>query len=390
MTRKAAAGQTRTLDEFMNAPEVDPDGKIARVAIVSDSLPERNGVGAYYFDLLEQLKAKGYQVTLLSPSPERRAILQFPLPGDSTQRIWVPSPLRFRRVLKALRPQSIIVATPGPYGLLGAWWARRLKAKLIFGFHTHYSGVTDLYQNRLLRTVSRFYFSVADKILFRWSDLVLANSESMVALAESLGARVVGIMGTLLPTDSLAAPSSPARGRLERIVFAGRLAPEKRVQAIVDAAKVLPEFEFTIAGDGPLKKSIESQAENLPNLKYLGWVSRQELLEEMERADLLVLPSYVESFGTVALEAMARERLALVSNACGIVDWPALVECLYRIDDDESVADALQRIATLPANELTAKAEAARDAALRLNNGSLAHWLKVLHIQEAERTDQAA
>ena len=384
MSEPAAATDVRSLDEFMDASREAPKGPIGPVVIVSDSLPERNGVGAYYADLLHLLEDEGYEVTLLCPSEDRPTIFRFPLPGDSTQRVWIPSLFRFRRVMKAAKPRTIIAATPGPYGLLGAWWAKRLGAKFIVGFHTHFSGVTDLYNNRFLRAFSRFYFSIADKILFRYGDLVLANSEAMVELALRLGAKNVGVMGTLLPRDSLKEPERYPEGALDRVVFAGRLAPEKRISTVVDAARALPDLGFTIAGDGPLKKDVMKDADSLANLDYVGWVSRKELLEQMDRADVLVLNSVVESFGTVALEAMARGRLALVSRTCGIVDWPDLVDNLYQVDEDESLADAIRRIAALPAAERTATAKAARQAALRLNRGSLLHWLDVLQSNEVD------
>jgi glycosyltransferase involved in cell wall biosynthesis len=378
VTEATATDQIRALDAYMDASDPAPGQTAGPVVIVSDSLPERNGVGAYYWDLLGLLDDAGCEATILCPSEKRPTLLRFPLPGDSTQRIWIPSLFRFRRVMKQVRPHCIIVATPGPYGLLGAWWAKRLGAKVIVGFHTHFSGVTDLYHNRFLRAFSRFYFNIADKILFRYGDLVLANSEAMVELATSLGARNVGVMGTLLPGDSLREPSAPLTGALRRIVFAGRLAPEKRVQTVIDAARELPDIRFTIAGDGPLKTSVESQAADIPNLEYLGWVSRERLLAEMDKADMLVLNSVVESFGTVALEAMARERLALVSGTCGIVEWPNLVDNLYQIHDGESLADAIRRIAALPPEARSATATSARKAALRLNRGSLLHWLDVI------------
>jgi len=181
-------------------------------------------------------------------------------------------------------------------------------------------------------------------------------------------------------------PEHPLHGDLKRVVFAGRLAPEKRIQTVIDAAHDLPDIEFTIAGDGPLKNSVEQQADTLPNLEYVGWVSRRDLLAQMDRADMLVLNSVVESFGTVALEAMARGRLALVSNTCGIVEWPDLVDKLYQIDDDETLSAAIRRIARLPADSRAATGRAARDAALRLNRGSLLHWLDVLHNDEAGST----
>ena len=98
----------------------------------------------------------------------------------------------------------------------------------------------------------------------------------------------------------------------------------------------------------------------------------------MDTADVLVLPSTVESFGTVALEAMARQRLPLVSKNCGIVDWPQLVDNLYQIEEEESVADAIRRIAAASNEDRQTKAANGRKAALRLNESSVVHWLNML------------
>ena len=107
-------------------------------------------------------------------------------------------------------------------------------------------------------------------------------------------------------------------------------------------------------------------------------MSRDQLIEQMDFSDLLVLPSYVESFGTVALEAMARQRLALVSANCGILDWPGLSEHIYRIAEDETVADALRRICAQPAGTREENAIAGRIAASRLNQKSLLHWCELM------------
>jgi len=379
----AAAETSLSIENFMEKPPPAPAGSIGRVAIVSDSLPERNGVGAYYRDLIDQLDDQGYRTEFICPTGRRGEYLKFPLPGDATQRIWIPSLRRFKQAMSGLQPQTVVVATPGPYGLLGAWWARRIGARLIIGFHTHFSGVTDLYNNPFLRAFSRFWFSNADKILFRYGELVLANSEGMVDLAYRLGAKKVEVIGTLVPLASLNEPVTPLRAQLERVLFAGRLAPEKNVHTIIDAAKALPEIQFTIAGDGPLRGKVEAQATQIDNLEYLGWVSRDELRVQMDRADMLVLPSTLESFGTVALEMMVRERLALVSNNCGIVDWPGLADRLYRIAEHQTVADAIREIAALPPEARREQAAGARAAARKLNHNILWHWLHKLQPIEA-------
>lgn len=383
MSQVSSSATALTVKEFMDTTLSMPEGEIGPVVIISDALPERNGVGAYYKDLLDQLTELGYEATFLAPNPDKWQLLKFPLPGDATQTVYLPSLFRFRRVMREVRPRAIVVGTPGPFGLLGTFWARHLKARLIVGFHTHFSSVTDLYSNRWLRGFSRFYFNIADNLQFRYGDQILANSDQMVDLARSLGARNVEVMGTLLPPGALKR-ATPPREQVEHVLFAGRLAPEKRVQLIVDAARALPGIQFTIAGEGPLKDDIDLQATTMPNLRTLGWVSRQELLHAMDAADILVLPSTVESFGTVALEAMARQRLALVSKNCGIVDWPNLAEHIFQIGDDENVTTALQRIAALEPRQRRATAAAGRDAALSLNHNSIVHWVNMLSVVESD------
>lgn len=378
MSTAAPASPGQSVKDFMNVEADSAPVRPGRVAIISDAMPERNGVGAYYHDLIGQLEELGYETEFICPTGKGAGIVRLPLPGDSTQKVYLPSLPRFRRILRNLEPETIVVATPGPFGLLGAWWAKRLGARLIVGFHTHFSGVTDLYGNPFLRPLSRFYFNFADKYLLRNADLTLGNSEAMVELATELGAERAELMGTLLPTPVRVQPLAPIRDKVGRVLFAGRLAPEKRVDTIVAAARELPDIAFAIAGDGPQKSDVVKTAAELPNLEYLGWVSRDDLIEQMDLSDVLVLPSYVESFGTVALEAMARQRVALVSANCGILDWPGLSEHIYRIDEDETVADALRQIQAQTFEAREDKAIAGRIAASRLNNKSLLHWCELM------------
>lgn len=352
-----------------------------RVAFVSDSEPERNGVGAYYADLIAQLDRDQFESVFLCPGDGGslgRGGLHLPLPGDSTQQIWLPSTRAFGRAMRALAPDVVVVATPGPYGLLGVRWARKLSARLIVGFHTDYTGVTDLYSRSIFRIFSRGYFRFADRMLFRNADHVLGNSGEMIELAERLGARSVSRIGTLLPTTVLEAPCRPLGASFDRVLFAGRLAPEKRLHAVIDAARALPDLRFEMAGEGPLRGQVERAAGELDNLQYRGWLTRAQLLERMDACDALVLPSELESFGTVALEAMARGRLAVVTSTCGIVNWPGLAEHLVSFSIDEDLSSVLERVRDWPAGRRQAMARSAREAAQALNAETLDQWNALL------------
>ncbi len=365
-----------------------------RIAIVSDAAAERNGVGAYYRDLAEHLKAAGARVDLISPrfrAGHWYGGLPLPLPGDPTQRFVLPSlPLVMRRMAR-LRPDVVIVPTPGPFGMLGMVLAKRWHARLVVGFHTHFERLAELNDDWLARgRVAQAYLNTCNRALFREGALVLANSEEMLDIARSIGAKRVGLMGTPIPKAFLDTPPQPLRPGVQRVLFAGRLAPEKNLGAVVDAAAALPGMAFQVAGDGPLRQWLLERAERLPNLEYVGWVKRQQILPLIDAADALVLPSTVESFGTIALEAMARARLVVVSSECGILSWATLSRGLFQIHTNETLSETLARIQALDHAILERKAGIAREGALELNERNLRHWLRVLRDEDAGGADDVS
>lgn len=376
-----------------NAVPALTDGSRAddlRVVVVSDSTPERNGVGSYYSDLVDQLGERIDYAELLCPEggDERwHRYLAPPLPGDSTQRIWFPQPFRLWSRIVSAQPHAIIVPTPGPYGLVGMLAARRLGVPLIVGFHTHYEALTDIYWSDAFGKLCRGYLTWCNRLLFRNSALVLANSPDMIRQATDMGAVDAQLMGTSVPSEFLSRPLEPLLPDAHRLLFAGRLAEEKNVPEIIELARARPGFAISIAGDGPLKDDVVRAAAELPNLAYLGWVDRDRIIDVYDAHDLQLLPSKVESFGTVALEGMARGRPVIVSNACGIAEWPELEQGLFKIGDDESLPAAVDRVLALPPAVRAETAKRAHEAARNLNEWNLSTWIDRLN---AERRGDAA
>ncbi len=359
-----------------------PAAAARRVAILCDAAPGRNGVGTYYSDLAAQLRPHLDEVLLLSPDDSDQDIrhwMSVPLPGDHTQKLSMPSPIEVHRRLRKVRPDVLIVASPGPYGLMGRSFAKRMQVPVIFGLHTLYDQLTELYWNRWVGGISRRFMASLDRQLVQSAHTVIGNSESMVAAARSLGAKRARLLGTLLPSEFLATPQVPCRPQVERVLFVGRLAGEKRIDRVIAAAKALPQVVFEVIGDGPLRHEVCQADAEVRNLIYRGWQPRHGVLSALDRCDLLVLPSDIEAFGTVALEAMSRARVPLVSARCGIVDWPELAAGVYAFSPEDTLADALRRITALTAEERCAKAERAQNAAQQMNQRTLEAWLSTLH-----------
>ena len=352
-----------------------------RIAVVSDSTPERNGVGSYYSDLVEQLSGRIARAELICPEGGHSRWQRYlvpPLPGDRTQKIWLPRPFKLWIRVSSLDPHAIVVPTPGPFGLAGLLAAKRLRVPLIVGFHTHYEALTDIYWTHAFGRFCRRYLTWCNRLLFRNSSLVLANSPEMRRQAALMGAEGTELMGTSVATEFLTRPLRLPRREVSRILFAGRLADEKNVPKVIEVARARPNLRVSIAGDGPMKQLVVDATKEIPNLNYLGWVSRSELIDSMDDHDALLLPSQVESFGTVALEGMARGRLVIVSTACGISEWPELENGLFHIGGDETAAQAVDRVIALPAAYRQEKARIAREAAVRLNEWNLSSWIQRL------------
>ena len=375
MLTSALADKDRAVEELTE------QARNLRLAIISDAMPGRNGVGTYYGDLYEHLRPHVAAIELIGPGENGRSFygrVALPMPGDRTQKICLPSYFRILRRIKQLRPQVLIIPTPGPFGLLARHWARPTGARIIAGLHTDFRSLTDIYDNPLIGHLGQRYIRYSHQLLFRASQRIVTMSPDMIKAGELIGGHRIELVGTLLPADYLQHPPAPPPTALRRVLFAGRLAPEKNLGELVSAARNLPDIHFSLAGEGPLRGQLERRTRDLDNVTLLGWQSRSQLRRELDHCDLLVLPSLVEAFGTVALEAMARGRLVLVSSGCGLLQWPALAANVLTWQAEESLSDALRRSARLTPQAMAQRAAAARRAAADWNRWSLDQWLRLL------------
>ncbi len=350
-----------------------------RVAFFSDSFPERNGTGAYYHDLLGQLEPYVAALEMFQPLEKARHLrCSVPMPGDPSQRLITPDLFRIAKGCKALRPDLVVAVTPGPFGLLGLYHAKRHRAAFVTAFHTDFEQLARIYWRPLTRILVNGYLRNVNRILCRSSATVLVNNSKLRSDVEALGARATEVMGTPLQRRFLEQAPVPPSQQVQRICFAGRLAAEKNVDRIIEAAADFPNIQFDIGGDGPERAKLEKAAAALQNVHFKGWLTREQLIELIDGASCLLLPSKLETFGSVALEAMARGRPALVSANAGIHDWPELKDGLIALPPGQSLSEAIQSCLQQAPEYWQRTAEAARRAAEQLNQATLAQWAGVL------------
>jgi len=90
---------------------------------------------------------------------------------------------------------------------------------------------------------------------------------------------------------ALSKHSSREKGEKLRLIYAGSLASSYDIPCILKAAeKVEQRFpgktQFVIAGVGPQESEIRKYEATLPNLEYVGWQNRDELMEQYYLADV--------------------------------------------------------------------------------------------------------
>jgi len=125
------------------------------------------------------------------------------------------------------------------------------------------------------------------------------------------------------------------------IVYVGRLSKEKGIENIAKVAKLLPEYAFVVAGNGP----DEDILKDIPNVKLLGFVTGEELTELMAKAKVLLLPSVCyENCPLSILEAHALGVPVVTMNSGGMAELvkDGFTGTLVNEPTPEGIAEKLQ------------------------------------------------
>jgi colanic acid/amylovoran biosynthesis glycosyltransferase len=166
-----------------------------------------------------------------------------------------------------------------------------------------------------------------------------------------------------LNLDDLPAHAEKSPGM--RIINVGRLSPEKGQAGLLEAFATLassyPGLELTLVGDGPESDQLRATAEKLgvsDRVSFAGRLGEQASLEEIAKADILVVASFIEGLPIVLMEAMAIGTAVVASRVAGIPeliddgksgllftpsDWGDLTDHIRRLLDDRTLRRKLTK-----------------------------------------------
>ncbi len=199
----------------------------------------------------------------------------------------------------------------------------------------------------------------AQAAAFRWCDAVVCNSRAAAdrLAQEGLSYDKLVVIGNALPAEAFApVPAAlPRRPGSLRVGMVARMNHRyKNHSGFLRIAQRLhrqmPDVEFLLAGDGPLRAEFEREAQTLgigDRVVFLG--DRRDIPAVMAALDVAVLTSDSESLSNVILEAMAA---GLPVVAYGVGGNAELVSRergeLVSAGDEEGFAAAVERLLSAP------------------------------------------
>jgi N-acetyl-alpha-D-glucosaminyl L-malate synthase BshA len=168
--------------------------------------------------------------------------------------------------------------------------------------------------------------------------------------------------------DRAAARERYASPNEKILIHLSNFRPVKRVSDVVKVfARVVERVpaRLLLVGDGPDRSSAEWLAQSLGIQDRISFLGKQESVNELlPVADLMLMPSELESFGLAALEAMACLVPTIATRVGGV---PELIEDgvtgrLFPVGDTDAMAEAAVELLTEP-ERLTEMGRAGRASA---------------------------
>ena len=280
------------------------------------------------FEALEQVFDLRVVGATVEGSPTKDGVFSLvrpfrPEPLNGTL-FYLTLPARLSRELRRFHPAAIL--TQSPYEAAAVLVGRRLArsdAKLVVDVHGDWRTLSRLYGSRL-RALLR---PVSDRIAvaaLRRADAVRTVSGFTTTLARQVGVEPSGTFPAFMDLEPFLGPPVPLPER-PTALFIGVLERYKDVDTLAAAWRLaaprLAGSALRIVGQGSRAHVVQKLVRDLPGSTV--WTPRlttAEIVEALDAATVLVLPSRSEGMGRVIVEALCRGRPVIGTRVGGIPD----------------------------------------------------------------------
>jgi len=263
-----------------------------RVLIATDAWePQINGVVRTLSVLAKEVRKLGHEVEFLEPSLFKTV----PLPTYPEIKI-ATNPARVTaQVIEDYQPDAIHIVTEGPIGWAARRYCTKMGRRFTSSFHTRFpeyvEARTYLPADWIYPIIRRFH---------ERSETLMVTTEALRNELGMRGFRNIQLWPRGVDVD-LFRPRPKDWLQLPRPIwlYVGRVSVEKNISAFLDLD--LPGSKLVV-GDGPLLETLKSA---YPSVHFTGPKFGEELAGYYAASDAFVFPSRTDTYGLVALEALA-------------------------------------------------------------------------------------
>ena len=265
-------------------------------------------------------------------------------------------------IMRRIKPDAVHIQS---HLIMGRYMVKSAKEQKIRLLATNHVMPENLIKYSLI--IPKFLEKAAMK--FAWADAgrVLKQVDFITTptrRAANLLEQAAGVSDVLAISCGIDASkfvnTTPTSNAVPRVLFLGRLDPEKNIHNLLKAVAMLPKklnTQVEIVGDGGERKHLEKLALELgiaKQVKFLGHITEQELPKAYERATVFAMPSIAELQSIATMEAMASGRPVVAADAMAL---PHLVHdgdngYLFQPNDVQEFSDKLLKILTADQAEL--------------------------------------
>lgn len=350
--------------------------------------PDVNGAARFAERLAAGLVERGHDMHIVAPAASRRHgtwIEEHEGQKLTAHRLrswrWYPHDwLRFalpwmskanaRRILDEVQPDVVHFQSHIVIGRGLAYEAQKRGIRIIATNHVMPENIIEFTRlpTFLHHTFVTLAWRDARKSFDRAEAITTPTRRAAEFLEKATGLRGVHAISCGIDAHDYTPDFAPRTGN--RILFVGRVTGEKQIDVLLNAVKLLPpslDAQLEIVGGGDQFKNLQALAETLgiaDRVNFLGYVTDEELRQAYTRAAVFAMPSIAELQSIATMEAMASGLPVVAADAMAL---PHLVHDgenghLFRPGDARDLASKLERVLTLPQEEL----DVLKNASLRI------------------------